>query len=976
MARRSLLPLATLLVALLTAPGPCWCLVQELHGPLGQQQEQQQGEQRWQPADGGRALLQAAGDADPQAAAQAAADGHKYDITVEEAILQTYEPPSDRRAQQQQQQAGQAGEQQQQQQQHPDAARQQGHAQQQQQAQQARRLREDKEALARAAQAKAAQEADHSRQLERQRREAAQVRERLAARQQEERQQQSLGRGSLRTRKPPAARQPAVSGSNKNDIFAQHTERHLAAARERFAEQRATLAAARAAQGQQQGQQQGRQQHAGDAAGQRHIQVPAAHKSAPGPRRRHQSIPLPIIVVMTLVMAAAAGLGALPFFFVRSMSPGATGAATAIACGVMLAASFDLVHDGQPYGAALTVAGVLLGGWFIKWVQERLAAYEDISFGSLQGSSARKTVLMVGIMAAHALGEGCAVGVSFCGERGWAQGVLTTLAIGVHNIPEGLAKATVLVGQGVSPRRALAWSVATCLPQPLVAIPSFMFVDAFAMILPVALGFAAGCMIWMVFAELLPDALERAEGAQVATAATAAAAGLEGFRMFFSSLEQADGSLGAGAAAAHAAGALGRMGPPLLVLLPAVAAAAGGGAALGNSAVPAPVAWGVAAAVALSSGGGTIVDQLLFRTQLPAVHTLAAAAAGAVLALLLHRQLLAWADASAAGLAARKLRAMEKAGGAAGAAGRSASDIEDVELASLYQQHHLHHHPTKMQHHPHTHPLPLPLDAGGADGPHYAGTTAGMSNGYGGSSSSLHLQAPYHRGGIALSGNGSTAALAGGLSSGAATPSGFGLGGAATPLPRGGWRAMRLLPAGQLAAASLAAAALAAGALATGWHLACTLLLLGTDRSAALLPAAALLLAGPGLGAGALARALPSRSGASAGAWLGGALAGIAALAASVAAARAHESAHTATLVQHFFYPYGVTDTAEALAGGALCAAGCFALAAGSAIKPGSARGGLVLGLLVTGLLAGLRLALCSFTPYCLSVHALLQQAR
>jgi zinc transporter ZupT len=59
------------------------------------------------------------------------------------------------------------------------------------------------------------------------------------------------------------------------------------------------------------------------------------------------------------------------------------------------------------------------------------------------------------------------------------QGVLTTLAIGVHNIPEGLAKATVLVGQGVSPRRALGWSVLTCLPQPLVAIPSFVFVDAF-----------------------------------------------------------------------------------------------------------------------------------------------------------------------------------------------------------------------------------------------------------------------------------------------------------------------------------------------------------------------------------------------------------------------------------------------------------------------------------------------------------------
>ena len=79
------------------------------------------------------------------------------------------------------------------------------------------------------------------------------------------------------------------------------------------------------------------------------------------------------------------------------------------------------------------------------------------------------------------------------------------------------------------------------------------------MILPVALGFAAGCMIWMVFAELLPDALERGDNSQVATAATVAAAGLEGFRMLFASMEQADGSLGGGGAAAAAMGVLGCM---------------------------------------------------------------------------------------------------------------------------------------------------------------------------------------------------------------------------------------------------------------------------------------------------------------------------------------------------------------------------------------------------------------------------------
>lgn len=56
------------------------------------------------------------------------------------------------------------------------------------------------------------------------------------------------------------------------------------------------------------------------------------------------------------------------------------------------------------------------------------------------------------------------------------------------------------------------------LPQPLVAVPSFMFVNAFKAMLPLALGFAAGCMVWMVFAELIPDALEAAAHGKVRAA--------------------------------------------------------------------------------------------------------------------------------------------------------------------------------------------------------------------------------------------------------------------------------------------------------------------------------------------------------------------------------------------------------------------------------------------------------------------------
>ena len=48
-----------------------------------------------------------------------------------------------------------------------------------------------------------------------------------------------------------------------------------------------------------------------------------------------------------------------------------------------------------------------------------------------------------------------------------------------------------------------------------MALPSFLFVDTFFQLLPLALGFAAGCMLWMVFAELLPDALNDAKHSKV-----------------------------------------------------------------------------------------------------------------------------------------------------------------------------------------------------------------------------------------------------------------------------------------------------------------------------------------------------------------------------------------------------------------------------------------------------------------------------
>ncbi len=73
-----------------------------------------------------------------------------------------------------------------------------------------------------------------------------------------------------------------------------------------------------------------------------------------------------------------------------------------------------------------------------------------------------------------------------------------------------MAISLVLVPRGESVSRAAAWSVFSSLPQPLLAVPAFLFVETFQPFLPYGLGFAGGAMIWMVIAELIPDALEDA----------------------------------------------------------------------------------------------------------------------------------------------------------------------------------------------------------------------------------------------------------------------------------------------------------------------------------------------------------------------------------------------------------------------------------------------------------------------------------
>lgn len=238
------------------------------------------------------------------------------------------------------------------------------------------------------------------------------------------------------------------------------------------------------------------------------------------------------VFVYAALTAVATGFGALPFLFVREVSERFVAYSGAIAAGLMLGASFGLVAEGTAYGSAETIAGGLLGVVFILVTQRVLGDRhgEDLVFEAVRGEGARRMLLMVIVMTVHSFAEGVAVGVSFGG--GVTLGAVITIAIAIHNVPEGVAITAVLRPQGVSIPRCAAWSVFSSIPQPLMAVPAFLFVETFQTALPYGLGFAAGAMVFMVLGELLPEAYWHGKRAQVATLATASAVGMVLFQQW------------------------------------------------------------------------------------------------------------------------------------------------------------------------------------------------------------------------------------------------------------------------------------------------------------------------------------------------------------------------------------------------------------------------------------------------------------
>jgi zinc transporter ZupT len=216
------------------------------------------------------------------------------------------------------------------------------------------------------------------------------------------------------------------------------------------------------------------------------------------------------------------GLGALPFACAQELPPFVVGAANAVAAGMMISASANMMYEAwslpddemaatglESVGSEWRMLGGLLVGFaFIRMTTTCVDDSENTHFENLQGLDAKKALVIFMVMFLHSLAEGIGIGVSFGSSAPPHLGLLVTMSLAVHNIPEGLAISLVMIPKGVPVFQAALWSIFSSLGQPVLALPAFAFVESFLPWVPVGLGFAAGAMIYVAIFELLKDALE------------------------------------------------------------------------------------------------------------------------------------------------------------------------------------------------------------------------------------------------------------------------------------------------------------------------------------------------------------------------------------------------------------------------------------------------------------------------------------
>ncbi len=222
----------------------------------------------------------------------------------------------------------------------------------------------------------------------------------------------------------------------------------------------------------------------------------------------------------TLFTWGLTAIGASFVFFFKNMNRAVLDGMLGFTGGVMVAASFwsllapaiDMSHGDGFIKVFPSAFGFLLGALFI-FSLDKMLPHIHINFQETEGvkSPWQKTTLLVLAITMHNIPEGLAIGVLFGGvaagipEASVTGAVILAIGIGIQNFPEGIAVAMPLKRMGMTNTRSFMYGQASALVEPIAAVAGAIAVNFFTPILPYALAFAAGAMIFVVVEEVIPE---------------------------------------------------------------------------------------------------------------------------------------------------------------------------------------------------------------------------------------------------------------------------------------------------------------------------------------------------------------------------------------------------------------------------------------------------------------------------------------